>query len=134
MIKNLLIVIAALGLAACRPAAAGKTGDSARPVPVQERPPAPSPPPPDDAAWPEPAAPAAECAFERRGRCVPETPTRTALQPHPFHFCPRTLPAISQGSLYPVEAAFFSPADTRRARLRDPAACCYVEFVTSACD
>jgi hypothetical protein len=59
---------------------------------------------------------------------------RTALQRSPFHWCPRTLAAVSTGSLYPVAEAAFSPRATRASRVRDPEACCYVEFVATACD
>jgi hypothetical protein len=113
-----------LALAACRPAA---PQHSATPPLARSA-------APDAADWPEPAAPQAECRFERRERCVTGRPMRTALQPHPFHWCPRALPTGSTSSLYPATEAAFSALATRAARLRDPEACCYVDFVATACD
>src|SRR5258705_142515 len=62
-------------------------------------PPPPPPPPPADAADvshdpPEPEAPVVECQFARRVQCHDGVPTRTALQPPPFVWCPTEVPAV----------------------------------------
>jgi hypothetical protein len=110
-----------------------------KPAPAQPGQPAqhePEPPPYDVAPIaedpPEPTAPQAECAFARSVFCVTGQPTRTALQPSPFEWCTRTQPPRQQ-SVVPYDAQF-SAGETRAHRATEPAACCYVEFSTMACD
>jgi hypothetical protein len=81
---------------------------------------------------PEPQQPVIECVFERRVRCFPRTPTRTALQPSPFEWCARELP-VEHRPMY-SDGPRFSAVETRKARQASPDACCYVEFVATACD
>jgi hypothetical protein len=83
----------------------------------------------------EPAQPdgPGECVFDRRVTCRPHTPTRTALQPSPFEWCARELP-VARTPAYAGDALRFSAAETRKARRTGSAACCYVEFVMTACD
>ncbi|HUJ58281.1 MAG TPA: hypothetical protein VLX92_07305 [Kofleriaceae bacterium] len=93
-------------------------------------------PVPTDAAPadpPEPTQPQLECAFQRRVQCQRGTPTRTALQQSPFEWCPSELP-VARKPFYGGDTLRFSAAETRNARRLDHDACCYVEFVATACD
>lgn len=84
----------------------------------------------------EPAKPVIECnVTEVPVFCEPGTPTRTALQPSPFHWCAREKPtAPGSGIAIGGTGRLFSAAQTRIARAKDPEACCYLEWTWSACD
>jgi hypothetical protein len=81
----------------------------------------------------EPEAPRLECLFARHVRCIDVAPTRTALQPTPFEWCPKTIPRSVPEPVDPE--AHFSPCETRaeRQRAASDMRCCYVEFAMGAC-
>jgi hypothetical protein len=81
----------------------------------------------------EPAAPVIECDVHPEPvHCEPGHPTRTALQPSPYPWCAREKP----GSKHALGGTgrLFSAAETKVARAKDPAACCYLEWTWMACD
>ncbi len=79
---------------------------------------------------PEPIEPAAECIFVPVTSCHDGLPTRTALQPSPFEWCEKVMPAT--GTIIPGNAQF-SAVETRKARVTHPTACCYIQFTTRTC-
>jgi hypothetical protein len=125
-------------VAACgRPAAPGPEATPLAVAPSDadaEAAPDPIPDSPPDRPDPaEPTAPVIHCDVAAQPVfCEDGTPTITARQPHPFHWCASQLPSEATGALGTTER-LFSAVETRRARVTAPEACCYLEWTWTLC-